>query len=46
VPESGLVLPLISISETGFIPAEHLNKYGKDYPPVANDGTYPGAPKR
>jgi plastocyanin len=46
VPESGLVLPLISISETGFIPVEHQNKYGKDYPPVANDGTYPGAPKR
>ena len=46
VPESGLVLPLISISETGFIPAPHLNKYGKDYPPVANDGTYPGAPKQ
>ena len=34
VPESGLALPLISISETGFIPAPHLNKYGKDYPPV------------
>lgn len=46
VPESGLVLPLISISETGFIPAEHLNKYGKDYPPAANDAAYPGAPKR
>jgi plastocyanin len=46
VPESGLQLPLISISETGFIPAPHLNKFGKDYPPVANDGTYPGAPKR
>ena len=46
VPENGLGLPLISISETGFIPAEHLNKYGKDYPPAANDGTYPGAPKR
>src|SRR5688572_617757 len=29
VPESGLVLPLISISETGYIPAPHLNKYGK-----------------
>lgn len=46
VPESGLVLPLISISETGFIPFPHLNKYGNDYPPVANDGTYPGAPRR
>ena len=46
VPESGLGLPLISISETGFIPAPHLNKYGQDYPPAANDGAYPGAPKR
>jgi plastocyanin len=46
VPESGLVLPLISISETGFIPAPHLNKYGKEYPPVTNDATYPGAPKQ
>ena len=46
VPEGGLGLPLISISETGFIPAPHLNKYGTDYPPVATDSTYPGAPKR
>jgi plastocyanin len=46
VAESGLVLPLISISETGFIPATHLNKYGTDYPPAATDGAYPGAPKR
>ncbi len=46
VPPGGLALPLISISETGFIPATHLNKYGTDYPPVANDSTYPGAPKR
>jgi plastocyanin len=45
VPESGLVLPLISITETGYIPAPHLNKYGKPYPPVPNDGTYPGAQK-
>ena len=46
VPENGLVLPLISISETGFIPAPHLNKYGKEYPPVTNDAAYPGAPKQ
>ena len=45
VPEAGLALPLISISETGYIPTPHLNKYGKPYPPVPNDGTYPGAPK-
>jgi hypothetical protein len=46
VPASGLVLPLISISETGFIPAPHFNKYGNEYPPPANDGTYPGAPRQ
>jgi plastocyanin len=45
VPQDGLTLPLISISETGYIPAPHMNKYGKPYPPVANDATYPGAQK-
>ncbi|HYW48332.1 MAG TPA: carboxypeptidase regulatory-like domain-containing protein [Bryobacteraceae bacterium] len=45
VPDGGLSLPLISISETGYIPAAHFNKYGKEYPPVANDSTYPGARK-
>ena len=46
VPESGLAMPLISISETGYSPAPHLNKYGETYPPVSTDGTYPGAPKK
>jgi len=32
-----LVLPAISISEAGYIPAPHKNKYGKDYPPVIDD---------
>ena len=45
VPEEGLTLPLISISETGFVQAPHLNKYGVPYSPVPNAGTYPGAPK-
>jgi plastocyanin len=45
VPEEGITLPLISISETGFIPAPHMNKYGEPYPTVPNAGTYPGAPK-
>lgn len=45
VTEEGLALPLISISESGFLPAPHLNKYGKPYPPVINDSTYPGAPR-
>jgi plastocyanin len=42
VPESGLVLPLISISETGFVPAPHLNKYGHPYPPDSPEGPYSG----
>jgi plastocyanin len=47
VPESGLTLPLVSISETGFIPVAHLNKFGKEYaPPPVSGGTYPGAPKQ
>ena len=46
VPEGGLTMPLISISETGFIPAPHLNKHGVAYPPAAGDGTYPGAAKQ
>lgn len=44
VPDEA-TLPLISISETGFIPPPHMNKYGAPYPPVPNGGTYPGAPK-
>jgi hypothetical protein len=46
VTESVNALPLISISETGFLPAPHMNKYGKEYPPASTLGTYPGAPKQ
>jgi len=42
VPEGGLALPLISISETGFVPAPHLNKYGRPYPPDSQEGPYSG----
>jgi len=46
VPEGGLALPLIPITETGWIATPHRNKYGQPYPPVASDGsTYPGAGK-
>jgi plastocyanin len=40
-----LVLPAIVISEAGYIPAPHKNKYGMDYPPVI-DGqpAYPAKP--
>jgi hypothetical protein len=46
VPDGPVTLPLISITETGYDPAPHLNKYGQNYPPLPNDGTYPGAPKK
>jgi hypothetical protein len=45
VPEEGVTLPVISISETGYVLAPHLNKYGQPYPPVPNDSSYPGARK-
>ncbi len=45
VPADGVTLPLISITETGYIPAQHLNKFGKEYPPAGAEGAYPGAPK-
>jgi plastocyanin len=40
VPEAGLALPLISISETGFAPAPHLDKHGQPYGPAI--GLYGG----
>jgi plastocyanin len=45
VPETGLALPLISISETGYIATPHLNKYGHAYPPVPSESGYPGERK-
>lgn len=45
VGEDGATLPLISVSETGYIPAPHMNKYGQPYAPVPNDSGYPGARK-
>jgi hypothetical protein len=39
IPEGGLTLPLISISETGFIPAPHFDKHGKPYPPQNGYGS-------
>ncbi len=40
VPEAGLALPLISVTETGYVPAPHLDKHGKPYAPPT--GTYVG----
>ncbi len=38
VDAGSLTLPPIEISESGYLPASHKNKYGKDYPKVADDG--------
>jgi len=40
VPEAGLALPLISISETGYASETHLDKHGKAYAPPT--GMYNG----
>jgi plastocyanin len=37
VPDTGAALPSIAISEAGYLPLPHKNKYGRDYPPVADD---------
>jgi plastocyanin len=43
VREEGQVIPPISISEAGYLPAPHKNKYGKDYQPPPDERTiYPG----
>jgi plastocyanin len=34
---NSVVLPAIAISETGYIPAPHKNKWDKDYPPAIDD---------
>jgi len=46
VPASGLEIPLISISESGYLPIPHKNKYGRDYAPEPDDhSTYPAVRK-
>ena len=43
---SGVTLPPIAVSESGYLPVPHKNKYGKDYPPASGDTPlYPGARK-
>jgi plastocyanin len=43
--DSEITLPVLRISETGYIPAPHKNKFGKDYPPVI-DSQQPAYPSR
>ena len=46
VEARGWESPPIVISEAGYLPAPHSNKYGQPYPPVGDDGSvYPGVRK-
>ena len=46
IVDQGVILPLIAISETGFLEAPHKNKYGQDYPPMGDEQEqYPGRHK-
>jgi plastocyanin len=43
VPEAGVRVPAIDVSEAGYLLAPHKNKYGKDYEPPPDDQiVYPG----
>jgi plastocyanin len=45
VAEAPVSAQAISISESGYLPIPHKNKFGKDYPPDTDGGMYPGAKK-
>ena len=46
VPAAGLDLPVISISESGYLPIPHKNKFGQDYRPEPDDrAIYPAVRK-
>ncbi len=42
---SSLELPVIRISESGYLEVPHKNKHGQDYPPEPPGATYPGGRK-
>ena len=46
VAEESVPIPLITISESGYLPIPHKNKYGRDYSPVPDDRViYPATRK-
>ena len=46
VDETPLALPVITISEGGYLAIPHKNKYGREYPPAPDDGgVYPAIRK-
>lgn len=43
IPDSNFELPAISVSETGYLPVPHSNKYGQPYPHTQDENqVYPG----
>jgi plastocyanin len=42
VSADGLQLPVVSVSESGYLLLPHKNKFGKDYSPVTDSGGYVG----
>jgi hypothetical protein len=46
VGDKPVTIAPIVISESGYLPGPHKNKYGREYPPVSDEGiAYPGAKK-
>ena len=42
ISDERIQLQEISVSESGYLQLPHQNKYGKEYPPDADSGAYPG----
>jgi plastocyanin len=42
VEDGPLELPAVQISESGYLELPHQNKFGKDYPPLTDGGSYMG----
>ena len=42
ISEERIQLQEISVSESGYLQLPHQNKYGREYPPDADSGAYPG----
>lgn len=40
ISENNVSLPVVTISESGYLPVAHKNKYGRDYPPGSDERQY------
>ncbi len=43
ITEAGVRIPTLVVSETGYVPVPHPNKFGNRYPPADSNPIYPGA---